>query len=109
MLRRDRPGWSRGIRPAIIPAPGADVAAFGRKPHFNQRRSAETLLRRKSRLGDNITDGAYAAMMPIQCILSDHFGNGGAVSRICCNICFCWAFGLPFMAASTSSNNVCCS
>jgi len=49
--RRDKPGWSRAIRPVIIPARLADVAAFGRKPHFNQRRSAETPLRQKTRLG----------------------------------------------------------
>jgi len=47
----------------IIPAPSAGVAAFGRKPHFYRRRSTETPLRQKSRLGDSITDGAYRAMM----------------------------------------------
>jgi hypothetical protein len=47
----------------IIPTPSAGVAAFGRKPHFYRRRSAETPLRQKSRLGESITDGAYAAMM----------------------------------------------
>ena len=47
----------------IIPAPSAGVAAFGRKPHFYRRRSAETPLRQKSRIGESITDGAYAAMM----------------------------------------------
>jgi hypothetical protein len=47
----------------IIHAPSAGVAAFGRKPHFYRRRSAETPLRQKSRLGNSITDGAYAAMM----------------------------------------------
>ena len=55
--RRDTPGWSRGIRPVIIPAPSAGVAAFGRKPHFYRRRSAETPLRQQSRLGESITDG----------------------------------------------------
>jgi hypothetical protein len=47
----------------IIHAPIADVAAFGRKPHFNQRRSAETPLRQRSPIRSSITDGAYAAMM----------------------------------------------
>ena len=61
--RRDKPGWSRSIRPMIIHAPSTGVAAFGRKPHFYRRRSAETPLRQKLRLGDSITDGAYAAMM----------------------------------------------
>jgi hypothetical protein len=32
----------------------ADVAAFGRKPHFNQRRSAESPLRKKSPIGMNV-------------------------------------------------------
>jgi len=47
----------------IVSAPSAGGAAFGREPHFYRRRSAETPLRQKSRLGDSITDGAYAAMM----------------------------------------------
>jgi hypothetical protein len=63
MLRRDKPGWSRGIRPVIIHAPSAGVAAFGRKPHFYRRRSAETPLRQRSPIRSSITDGAYAAMM----------------------------------------------
>jgi hypothetical protein len=47
----------------IIPAPSAGVAAFGRKPHFYRRRSAETPLRQRSPIRSSITDGAYAAMM----------------------------------------------
>ena len=54
-FRRDKSGWSRGIRPVIIPAPSAGVAAFGRKPHFYRRRSAETPLRQRSPIRQSIT------------------------------------------------------
>jgi hypothetical protein len=47
----------------IIHAPRAGVAAFGRKPHFYRRRSAETPLRQRSPIRSSIADGAYAAMM----------------------------------------------
>jgi hypothetical protein len=47
----------------IIHAPSAGVAAFGRKPHFYRRRSAETPLLQRTPIRNSIADGAYGAMM----------------------------------------------
>jgi hypothetical protein len=57
-------GWSQDIRPAIIAAPisafvrlrrdKTDVATFGRKPHFNRRRSAEPPLRQRAPIRDSV-------------------------------------------------------
>jgi len=46
----------------IIPAPSAGVAAFGRKPHFYRRRSAETPQRQKSRIGTDSLAPARSAL-----------------------------------------------